>query len=282
MKWFKHDSDASIDAKLQELLLDYGAAGYGLYWYCLELIAQGVGKNNITFELEHDVRIIARNMNLTQQETKDMMKKMIELELFSLSKNSKLACYAMAKRLDKSMTSNSDMRNIIGNIKLEGHDAVMISHDYLEESHDSVMMESDLVMQEEKRREEIRIKEEEKLKHVAKTRAFVPPTIGEVNAYATERSRQDLAKTFFDYYEAGNWKDSNGNQVKGWKQKFITWENRNPITAQQKKATQATAGLPAGMIVRDGYLIDQGMKVRGAINYLASIGIDAAAVGVTR
>ena len=51
MKWFKHDSDASIDAKLQILLLDYGAKGYGLYWYCVELIAQGVNENNITFEL---------------------------------------------------------------------------------------------------------------------------------------------------------------------------------------------------------------------------------------
>jgi hypothetical protein len=152
MKWFKHDTDASIDAKLQELLLDYGAAGYGLYWYCIELIAQGVGENNITFELEHDARIIARNLNLTIQETKDMMKKMVELDLFCINKNDKLACYALAKRLDKSMTSNQNFRDIISQIK--------DNHDEYSNSHDKVMINHDLVMQEEKREEEKR--EEEK------------------------------------------------------------------------------------------------------------------------
>lgn len=123
MKWFKHDSDASIDSKLQSLLLDYGATGYGLYWYCIELIAQGVNENNITFELEHDARIIARNLNLSHQECKDMMKYMIDLGLFSLN-NEKLVCYALAKRLDQSMTSSPKMRNIISQIK-ENHDPVM-------------------------------------------------------------------------------------------------------------------------------------------------------------
>lgn len=149
MKWFKHDTDASIDAKLQELLLDYGASGYGLYWYCVELIAQNISDTNITFELEHDARIIARNLNLTVQETKDMMQKMIKLELFSISKNDKLACYALAKRLDQSMTSNSKFRNLISQIKTSSHDKVMI------ESEPPL----DKVMQEEKRREEIRKEE---------------------------------------------------------------------------------------------------------------------------
>lgn len=128
MRWFKHDTDASIDAKLQELILDYGAAGYGLYWYCVELIAQGVNENNITFELDHDARIISRNLNLTMQETKDMMTKMINLGLFSISKNEKLACYALAKRLDQSMTSSPKFRDFIKQIK-DNHDGVMINHD---------------------------------------------------------------------------------------------------------------------------------------------------------
>jgi len=144
MRWFKHDADASIDAKLQELLLDYGASGYGLYWYCVELIAQNVNENNITFELEHDARIIAKNLNLTLQETKDMMQKMITLGLFTPTKNQRIACYALARRLDQSMTSNPQFRAFIKNVK-ENHDAVMINHD--------------LVMLEEKRREEKRLEE---------------------------------------------------------------------------------------------------------------------------
>lgn len=148
MVWFKHDTNASVDAKLQTLMLDYGAAGYGLYWYCVELIAQKVDRNNITFELEHDARIIARNLNLSVQETTDMMKKMVDLELFSFSENNKLACYALAKRLDQSMTSNKGFRQIIDNIK---------------NSHDPIMTTSSFVMnrREEKRREENNIQEVE-------------------------------------------------------------------------------------------------------------------------
>ena len=57
---------------------------------------------------------------------------------------------------------------------------------------------------------------------------FVPPTYEEVIEYAKSRGREDLAKVFFDYYDVGDWKDKNGDKVKIWKQKFITWERNNP------------------------------------------------------
>jgi len=120
MKWFKHDTDASIDAKLQELLLDYGATGYGLYWYCVELIAKGVSPNNITFELEHDARIIARNLNLTLEETKNMMQKMVELGLFDINQNKRLACVSLAYKLDDSMRKGRQIEEIVNKFKESG------------------------------------------------------------------------------------------------------------------------------------------------------------------
>lgn len=72
-------------------------------------------------------------------------------------------------------------------------------------------------------------KEENKNKSKRKkaTSRFTPPTYDEVLLYAKERNREDLAKAFFDYFNAGEWVDSKGNAVRNWKQKFITWENRN-------------------------------------------------------
>lgn len=61
-----------------------------------------------------------------------------------------------------------------------------------------------------------------------KRKEFIPPTLEEVTAYAEERGRVDLAKKFFDYFETGNWHDSEGKPVKVWKQKFITWETQRP------------------------------------------------------
>ena len=61
-----------------------------------------------------------------------------------------------------------------------------------------------------------------------KRKRFVPPTLDEVKAYCKERNNNVDAQRFFDYYEQGGWKDSKGNPVKNWKQKLITWENKQP------------------------------------------------------
>jgi hypothetical protein len=66
-----------------------------------------------------------------------------------------------------------------------------------------------------------------------KSKKFTAPTYLEVEQYGKERNRIDLCKTFYDYYAAGNWKDAKGNQVKNWKQKFVTWEGRNVVEAKQ-------------------------------------------------
>ena len=113
-------------------MLDYGLEGYGLYWYCIELIAGKVDKDNITFELEHDARIIARNVGSTAQKVEEIMRYFVKTGLFE-DANGVITCLKIARRLDQSMTSNAQMREIIGNIK----------------SHDAVMIKSDKVMQDE-------------------------------------------------------------------------------------------------------------------------------------
>lgn len=140
MKWIKHDTDANQDAKLQNVLLDYGLEGYGLYWYCLELIAGRVDVDNVTFELEHDARIIARNVGSTPQKVEEMMRYFVKNKLFE-GDNGVITCMKLAKRLDRSMTSNPQMREIISNLK----------------SHDSVMTKSEKVMQDKIRLDKNRI-----------------------------------------------------------------------------------------------------------------------------
>lgn len=144
MRWIKHDSDANQDAKLQNVLLDYGLEGYGLYWYCIELIAGKVDKDNITFELEHDARIIARNVGSTAQKVEEMMRYFVDLGLFEDSQGT-ITCLKLARRLDKSMTSNPEMRQLIENIK----------------SHDSIMTQSEKPMQDKIRLDKTRVDNKE-------------------------------------------------------------------------------------------------------------------------
>lgn len=124
MQWFKHDADANLDSKLQNVIIDYGLEGYGLYWYCVELIVGRISLENVTFQLEHDARIIAKNTNSTTQKVEEMMRYFVKVGLFEESQNL-ITCMSLAKRLDKSMTSNTKMRAIIDKVKGEHHDTVM-------------------------------------------------------------------------------------------------------------------------------------------------------------
>ena len=150
MKWFKHDTDASMDAKLQEVMLDYGLEGYGLYWYCIELIAGKVDAENLTFSLEHDARIIARNTGSTAQKVTEMMTRFVDLGLFQ-NNDGLITCLRLAKRLNKSMTSNPEMRKAI---------------EAMNKNHDSIMTQSGLIMQEENRTEENRTDKEKEVNQV--------------------------------------------------------------------------------------------------------------------
>ncbi len=62
---------------------------------------------------------------------------------------------------------------------------------------------------------------------------FTPPTLSEIADYCRSRQNNVDPKRFFDYFSAGNWKDSKGNAVKNWKQKIITWENHAPAKDEE-------------------------------------------------
>lgn len=63
----------------------------------------------------------------------------------------------------------------------------------------------------------------------------VYPALEEIEAYILEKNLNVSAKRFLDYFEAGDWKDKNGNKVKNWKQKILTWDNHAPQQKQKAK-----------------------------------------------
>lgn len=77
-----------------------------------------------------------------------------------------------------------------------------------------------------------------KKKKIKKKKNFVPPTFEQVLDYAKSRKREDLAKKFYDYFTVDKdrtWIDSEGKPVLNWKQKFVTWEGRNPVKTSSVK-----------------------------------------------
>jgi len=126
--WFKHDTDATMDARIKKLLLRYGTDGYAIYFHCLELIAGDISVDNITFELEHDAEVIADTLKVKGEpgvsaidRVNIIMRYIVELGLFENSNNI-ISCLKLARRLDQSMSGNPKMREII---KSSRHDGVM-------------------------------------------------------------------------------------------------------------------------------------------------------------
>lgn len=197
MKWFKHDSDAHRNAKLRKLTIKYGMTGYGLYWYCLELITNDIKQSKVTFELEHDAEIIAEDTGINYQLVQEMMGYMINLGLFENS-NGVITCLSLLKRLDQSMTSSAPLRKLLSSLK----------------NHDEVMTNSDLVMQDKTRLDKTRQDKREK---------FIPPTLEQVKEYCSSRNNNIDPEKFFDYYQSIGWVRGR-SKIKNWKACVHTWE----------------------------------------------------------
>ena len=218
MKWFKHDTDANMDAKLQEVMLDYGLEGYGLYWYCIELIAQRVNGDNLTFELEHDARIIARNTGSTPQKVAQMMTSFIDLGLLNAD-NGHVFCLKLASRCDD-FTAKAVRRS---GIKTLTNQSVGVS------PTNSVFVR----LEEEVRSKKKEVRQEE----TKKTGRFTPPTYQEAFDYFSERGFANKLESdkFIDFYEMKGWMVGK-TKMKDWKAAVRNWtKSLAPAQQQERK-----------------------------------------------
>jgi hypothetical protein len=113
MKWFKHFTSAHDNNSLTKVRMKYGADGYAIYWYCLELIASDLGhEENITFELKHDAEVIGFNLKIDTLRVEEIMVYMVNLGLFE-GTSGVVTCLKLAKYLDKKNTRNKSIHAII-------------------------------------------------------------------------------------------------------------------------------------------------------------------------
>jgi hypothetical protein len=75
--------------------------------------------------------------------------------------------------------------------------------------------------------------------HLKKERSkeYNRPTVEEVAEYVKEKDLNLDPVYFFNHFEASNWVDKNGNEVKVWKQKAQTWSK---LATQQGRNNKAT------------------------------------------
>ena len=116
MKWFRHDGDARCDAKIEKLLMKYGVVGYGLYFYCVEMIAGSLKSDNISFELEHDAEILGYKLHIDTLKVEEIMQYMLEQRLFEISPTThRITCMSLARRLDNTFSQSLEIKKLLAN-----------------------------------------------------------------------------------------------------------------------------------------------------------------------
>ena len=176
--------------------------GYGLYWYCLELIAQNVEKHNLSFELEHDSEIIAHDTGIHYELVQDMMAYMVELGLFEQSEGI-ITCLKMASRTDEYTQKLIRTKGVVPTISRQSPDKVPPN-----------------------RIEQNRIEKK-------KTSRFAPPSLQEVTDYCQERNNLVVPQEFIDHYQANGWVRGK-TKIKDWKACVRTWEKSQKGQSTEK------------------------------------------------
>lgn len=64
-----------------------------------------------------------------------------------------------------------------------------------------------------------------------------PPTLDQIKEFHSEKKMTFDVEKFFNYFSEGNWIDSQGNEVKNWKQKMVSWQNKEKPLANKKSCT---------------------------------------------
>ena len=217
MKWFKHDSNSFIDAKLKRLRIKYGMEGYGLYWYLLECVARTIEPHNLTFELEEDAEVIASEIDVGRELVEDMMRFMVELGIFENSEG-RITCLKMLTRSDEYTTK-----------LIRKSDKLLTKSRQAPDKIPPIRIE------------ENRIEQNRKEQKVTGASRFTPPTLEELKTYVNEKNYRGFdCDRFMDHYISNGWMVGK-NKMKAWKSAANNWNRNSGFSSNgQGKAPSAS------------------------------------------
>lgn len=202
--YFPHDYNARNDPKLQDVLIEHGAAGLGVFWCIVELLYEQGGElllkscKSIAFVLHQECAMV-------ESVVKD----------FGLFDNNGETFWSNSvnKRLGKRQQI-SERRKQAALTRWQSE-----ANQQKQSNSDANAMQNDA--KEKNRKENISNDIEREIPQ----KRFVPPTLEEVQAYIVEKGYCVDAESFIAFYQSKNWYVGK-NKMKDWKAAIVTWEKR--------------------------------------------------------
>lgn len=224
--YFPHDYNARNDPKLQNVLLDCGCEGIGVYWCIVEMLYEQGGKLPVS-----SFKSIAFVLHTSEE----LVEKIVQqYELFFLKKNYFYSNTVNKRLQDRVEKSEKNRQNVLKRWKPQQLQQYNRNTNVVQTQYDR---NTTVIPIKEKKREENKIEEsidnnlfkEEIDKSISlekEVKKFKKPTIEEITAYCQQRANGIDAESFWNHYEAKGWKIGK-SPMKNWKAAVITWEKRN-------------------------------------------------------
>lgn len=217
--YFQHDYNARNDPKLQEVLIEHGVAGIGVFWCIVEQIYEQGGKlpfkscKSIAFALHVECNVVESVVND-----------------FDLFKNDGTFFWS------NSILARMNRRKEISERRKKAAESRWKSEETQQKqckSNAKAMQLHSKVHPDENKRSNV----DEVVSNGAKaTKRFTPPTIEEVKAYVSEKGYAFFdAERFIDFYTSKGWMVGK-NKMKDWQAAVRNW-NKSNKTNNSNQAT---------------------------------------------
>lgn len=198
--YFQHDYGARNDPKLQELLVEHGVAGIGIFWCVIEQLYEQGGKlphkacKSIAFALHMDSKVVesvVRDFDLFKHDARHFWSNSVIARLDrrkEISNRRKTAAASRWKQRQEERVQSKEDANALQGLSKE----------------------------KEGKGKEI---EEDGTKTAKR---FCPPTLEEVKAYCAEKEYNIDAERFIDFYASKGWFVGK-NKMKDWQAAVRNW-----------------------------------------------------------
>lgn len=215
--YFQHDYNARNDPKLQDVLIEHGAVGIGVFWCIVEQLYEQDGFlplkscKSIAFALHVESKVVesvVQDFDLFQNDGEKFWSKSVNARLEkrkTISESRKLAAIKRWQSIQSQQTQCNSNANAMQDISKE------------KKSKEKESKESNNI-------------EREKAKPAKR---FCPPTLEEVQSYIQEKGYSIDAEAFIAFYESKGWMVGK-NKMKDWRMAVVTWSKRDNIRPARK------------------------------------------------
>lgn len=230
--YFQHDYNARNDPKLQDVLIDLGVEGIGVFWCIIEQLYEQGGTlplrscKSIAFALHADCKVVdllVYNYGLFKNDGEKFWSESVLNRLNRREDISDKRKLAALERWRKNLESQANAQEAAINNQVKSN---------------AQAMQVECTSNANAGHKEKEIKEKDNIKESIKEKSepakrFRPPTFEEVQSYIQEKGYSVDAEAFIAFYESKGWMVGK-NKMKDWRMAVVTWSKRDNIRPARK------------------------------------------------